>query len=63
SAAAVTLVCAFFGLCTLTDDLPGGRAVGEQIGQWWLLTLKSLQATPDPAGLLARARVRIPVQR
>ncbi|WP_406456792.1 TetR/AcrR family transcriptional regulator [Streptomyces sp. NBC_00876] len=62
SAAAVTLVCAFFGLCTLTDDLPGGRARGEQIDQWWLLTLKSLQATPDPAGLLARARVRIPVQ-
>lgn len=62
SAAAVTLVCAFFGLCTLTDELPGGRARGERLDQWWLLTLKSLQATPDPAGLLARARARIPAQ-
>lgn len=62
SAAAVTLVCAFFGLCTLTDDLPGGRGPGEQLDQWWLLTLKSLQAKPDPAGLLARARARIPAQ-
>ncbi|MER5280032.1 ScbR family autoregulator-binding transcription factor [Streptomyces sp. NPDC002809] len=62
SAAAVTLVCAFFGLCTLTDDLPGGRDRGEQFDQWWLLTLKSLQAKPDPAGLLARARAWIPAR-
>ncbi|MBM7443154.1 ScbR family autoregulator-binding transcription factor [Streptomyces sp. HB132] len=62
SDAAVTLVCAFFGLCTLVDDLPGGRDWGEQFEQWWLLTLKSLQAEPDPAGLLARARAWIPVQ-
>ncbi|MFE9363388.1 ScbR family autoregulator-binding transcription factor [Streptomyces sp. NPDC006978] len=62
SAAAVPLVCAFYGLCTLTDDLPGGRGWGEQFDQWWLLTLKSLQAKPDAAGLLARARARIPVR-
>lgn len=62
SAAAVTLVCAFFGLCTLTDDLPGGRDWREQLDQWWLLVLKPLQANPDPAGLLARARARIPAR-
>ncbi|MGW2590228.1 ScbR family autoregulator-binding transcription factor [Streptomyces sp. NPDC001515] len=58
--AAVTLVCAFFGLCTLSDDLPGGRNWREQFEQWWVLTLTSLQAAPDPAGLLARARERMP---
>ncbi|MGW4230839.1 ScbR family autoregulator-binding transcription factor [Streptomyces sp. NPDC004980] len=62
SAAAVTLVCAFFGLCTLTDELPGGRDWREQLDQWWLLVLKSLQADPEPAALLARARARIPTQ-
>ncbi|MFF1921244.1 ScbR family autoregulator-binding transcription factor [Streptomyces sp. NPDC058221] len=58
SAAAVTLVCAFFGLCVLTDDLPGGRDWREQLDHWWLLILKSLQADPDPSALLARARAR-----
>ncbi|WP_405393319.1 TetR/AcrR family transcriptional regulator [Streptomyces sp. NBC_01102] len=62
SAAAVTLVCAFFGLCTLTDELPGERDWREQLDQWWLLVLKSLQADPEPAALLARARARIPVR-
>ncbi|MFJ2706567.1 ScbR family autoregulator-binding transcription factor [Streptomyces sp. NPDC087428] len=62
SAAAVTLVCAFYGLCTLADDLPGGRDWRERLDHWWLLILKSLQADPDPAALLARARARIPAQ-
>ncbi|WP_069169602.1 ScbR family autoregulator-binding transcription factor [Streptomyces griseus] len=63
SATAVTLVCAFFGHCTLTDELPGGHAWGERLDQWWLLMLKSLQRDADPAALLARARARIPVGR
>ncbi|MFS0697927.1 ScbR family autoregulator-binding transcription factor [Streptomyces nitrosporeus] len=57
SATAVTLVCAFFGLCTLADEMPGAPGWGERLDQWWLLTLTSLQATPEPAALLARARV------
>ncbi|MFC5954807.1 ScbR family autoregulator-binding transcription factor [Streptomyces pratens] len=59
SAAAVTLVCAFFGLCTLTDEMPGGRNWRERLDQWWTLVLRFLQANPDPAALLARARMRI----
>ncbi|MDX3064864.1 MULTISPECIES: ScbR family autoregulator-binding transcription factor [Streptomyces] len=63
SAAAVALVCAFFGICTLTDELPGGRRDWrELLDQWWTLMLNSLQAEPDPAALLARARARTPVQ-
>lgn len=62
SAAAEALVCAFFGLCTLTDEMPGGRDWGERLDQWWMLVLRSLQADPgpDPAALLTRARARIP---
>ncbi|MFF3171505.1 ScbR family autoregulator-binding transcription factor [Streptomyces sp. NPDC057900] len=58
AAAAVTLVCGFFGLCVLTDDLPGGRGWSEELDQWWLLILKSLLADPDASALLARARAR-----
>ncbi|MFD3734233.1 ScbR family autoregulator-binding transcription factor [Streptomyces sp. NPDC058632] len=63
SAAAVTLVCAFFGLCTLTDEMPGGRNWRERLDQWWMLVLRFLQADPDPAALLARARAGMPAQR
>ncbi|MEU3143295.1 MULTISPECIES: ScbR family autoregulator-binding transcription factor [unclassified Streptomyces] len=63
SAAAVTLVCAFFGLCTLTDEMPGGRNWRERLDQWWMLVLRFLQADPDPAALLARARAAVPAQR
>lgn len=62
STAAVTLMCAFFGFSTLTDDLPGGRDWGEQFDQWWLLTLKSLQAEPNPGALLARERAWTPAR-
>ncbi|MER5553717.1 ScbR family autoregulator-binding transcription factor [Streptomyces sp. NPDC002793] len=60
STAAVTLVCSFFGLCLLTDEVPGTRNWRTRLDQWWLLMLKSLQADPDPGALLARARERIP---
>lgn len=60
---AVTLVCAFFGLCTLADEVRGGRDWGARLDHWWLLVLKSLQADPDPAALLARARTRIPARK
>ncbi|WP_345108993.1 ScbR family autoregulator-binding transcription factor [Streptomyces drozdowiczii] len=62
SATAVALVCGFFGHCTLTDEMPGGKDWTERLEQWWRLVLASLQAEPDPAGLLARARARIPAQ-
>ncbi|MFF7340534.1 ScbR family autoregulator-binding transcription factor [Streptomyces sp. NPDC008163] len=62
SAAAVALVCGFYGHCALTDELPGKRGWPERLEQWWRMTLASLQAEPDPAGLLARARTRIPAQ-
>ncbi|WP_405697738.1 ScbR family autoregulator-binding transcription factor [Streptomyces sp. NBC_01185] len=60
STAAVTLVYSFFGLCTLSEEMPGSRNWAERLDQWWLLMLKSLQAEPEPALLLARARGRIP---
>lgn len=56
SGTATTLVCAFFGLCTLTDEVAGERELGARLEQWWLLVLHALQARPDPAALLARAR-------
>lgn len=62
SAAAGALVCAFFGLCTLTEEMPGGRDWRDRLDQWWMLVLRSLQADPDPAALLARARARIPTR-
>ncbi|MEI7034750.1 ScbR family autoregulator-binding transcription factor [Streptomyces pratensis] len=58
SAAAVSLVGAFFGLCTLTDEMPGRRDWGARLDEWWLLVLRSLQADPDAGALLARARAR-----
>ncbi|MHC3450126.1 MULTISPECIES: ScbR family autoregulator-binding transcription factor [Streptomyces] len=63
SATAVTLVCGFFGLCTLADEMPGGRNWKERLDQWWLPALRFLQADPDPAALLARVRARVPAAR
>ncbi|TRV81127.1 TetR/AcrR family transcriptional regulator [Streptomyces sp. 130] len=62
SAAAVALVCGFYGHCTLTDEMPGKRGWTQRLEQWWRMALVSLQADPDPAALLARARARIPTQ-
>ncbi|MEU0126940.1 MULTISPECIES: ScbR family autoregulator-binding transcription factor [unclassified Streptomyces] len=63
SGTAVTLVCAFFGVCSLTDEVPGGQSWTERLERWWLLVLNSLQAEPDPSTLVARARIRIPATR
>ncbi|MGC5364432.1 ScbR family autoregulator-binding transcription factor [Streptomyces sp. DT24] len=56
SATAGTLVCAFFGLYTLTEELVGQQGLLDRLHEWWLLVLNALQARPDAAALLARAR-------
>ncbi|MEV6162406.1 ScbR family autoregulator-binding transcription factor [Streptomyces sp. NPDC052052] len=53
---ATTLVCACFGLYGLTDEVVGEKELAARLHQWWFLVLKALQAQPDPAALLARAR-------
>ncbi|MFF2327215.1 MULTISPECIES: ScbR family autoregulator-binding transcription factor [unclassified Streptomyces] len=55
---ATTLVCAFFGLCTLTGEVTGEGDLAARLHQWWLLALKALQAQEEPAALIARARAR-----
>ncbi|NEC63083.1 TetR/AcrR family transcriptional regulator [Streptomyces sp. SID9727] len=62
SAAAVALVCGFYGHCALTDEMPGRWSGTERLEEWWRMALTSLQAKPDPAGLIIRARARIPAQ-
>ncbi|WP_329176354.1 ScbR family autoregulator-binding transcription factor [Streptomyces sp. NBC_01477] len=52
--AAHGIVCAFFGMHTVSDALDGRRRIEEHLRQLWLLLLVALQAEPDPAGLLAR---------
>ncbi|MFE5097727.1 ScbR family autoregulator-binding transcription factor [Streptomyces sp. NPDC056638] len=58
---ATTLVCALFGLYSLTDEVAREQELGARLDQWWLLVLNALQARPDPAALIARARARFPV--
>lgn len=53
--AAHGIVCAFFGLHTVSDALDGRRRIEEHLYGLWSLLLAALQADPDPAGLLARA--------
>lgn len=60
SSTATTLVCAFFGLCVLSDDMTDRRSWGDRLDEWWLLVLCALQAHPDPAALVERARARLP---
>lgn len=64
SGTARTLVCAFFGLYTLTDELDTQQTLPERLYEWWLLVLNALQAHPDPRNVLARAaaiaRVQVP---
>ncbi|MFF3753438.1 ScbR family autoregulator-binding transcription factor [Streptomyces sp. NPDC002018] len=56
--AAHGLVCAFFGLHTVSDALEGRRQIEEALHDLWLLLLNALQTDPDPAALLARVRDR-----
>lgn len=62
SGTAVTLVSAFFGVCSLADDVPGGRGWADRLRRWWMLVLQALQAEPEPGALIARARLPIPGQ-
>jgi AcrR family transcriptional regulator len=52
--AANTIVCAFFGLHTVSDALDGRERIEERLRGLWLLLLAALQKTPDPAALLER---------
>ncbi|MET8177599.1 ScbR family autoregulator-binding transcription factor [Streptomyces sp. NPDC005336] len=55
--AARTVVCAFFGLHTVSEALDGRRLVEDHLTDLWTLLLPSLRARPgDTAGLLAAAR-------
>lgn len=54
--AAHGLVCAFFGLHTVSDALEGRRQIEEGLHDLWMLLLTALQAEPDPATLLARVQ-------
>lgn len=52
--AAHGIVCAFFGLHTVSDALDGRGHIEEHLRWLWSLLLPALQADPDPAPLLAR---------
>ncbi|MET7935561.1 ScbR family autoregulator-binding transcription factor [Streptomyces sp. NPDC005322] len=55
--AARTVVCAFFGLHTVSEALDGRRLVEDHLTDLWTLLLPSLRARPgDTAALLAAAR-------
>ncbi|MFI5771172.1 ScbR family autoregulator-binding transcription factor [Streptomyces sp. NPDC051658] len=56
SGTATTLVCAFFGLYDLTEEMAEHEDLSDRLHRWWLLILKALQARPEPAALVARAR-------
>ncbi|GAA4794251.1 ScbR family autoregulator-binding transcription factor [Streptomyces ziwulingensis] len=60
SAAAHGVVCAFFGLHTVSDALDGREHIEQRLHDLWLLLLTALQADPDPAGLLDRVRADHP---
>ncbi|MDO0929045.1 ScbR family autoregulator-binding transcription factor [Streptomyces sp. TG1A-8] len=59
-AAAHSVVCAFFGLHTISDALDGREHIEERLHELWLLLLGALQADPDPAALLDRVRADHP---
>ncbi|MFJ9469291.1 ScbR family autoregulator-binding transcription factor [Streptomyces caniferus] len=50
------IICAFFGLHTVSDALDGRRHIEERLDDLWHLLLRGLQAEPDPAALLERVR-------
>ncbi|MGX1762425.1 ScbR family autoregulator-binding transcription factor [Streptomyces lydicus] len=59
AATAHGIVCAFFGLHTVSDALDGRRHIEEHLDDLWQLLLRGLQAEPDPATVLARVRRRM----
>ncbi|MCK7621677.1 TetR/AcrR family transcriptional regulator [Streptomyces sp. RS10V-4] len=58
AATAHGIVCAFFGLHTVSDALEGRRNIEEHLDDLWRLLLRGLQAEPDPAALLDRVHRR-----
>lgn len=52
------VVCAFFGLHTVSDALEGRRNIEEHLDDLWLTLLRGLQAESDPAALLDRVHRR-----
>jgi len=58
--AAHIVVCAFFGLHTVSDALDGRSQIEAHLTGLWLLLLPALQAHPDPLPLLTRVRDRLP---
>jgi len=60
--AAPALVGAFFGLYSLSDEVAGEEELAARLDQSWRLVLNTLQARPDPVGLIARARARLPAE-
>ncbi|MFJ6214721.1 ScbR family autoregulator-binding transcription factor [Streptomyces sp. NPDC092296] len=58
--AAHSVVCAFFGLHTVSDALDGRLRITDDLAWLWLLLLPALQARPAAAALLARVRGGLP---
>ena len=52
--AADSIVCAFFGLHTVSDALDGREQIEDRLRGLWHLLLAALQADPGPAALLDR---------
>lgn len=54
--AARTVVCAFFGVHTVSEALDRRRSIEDHLSDLWALLLPSLQARPAPMELLPVAR-------
>jgi AcrR family transcriptional regulator len=55
-----SVVCAFFGLHTVSDALEDRLRIVDQLADLWLLLLPALQAQPDADALVTRARRPLP---
>lgn len=58
--AAHAVVCAFFGLHTVSDALDGRTGIEDDLTDLWHFLLPALQARPDPAALIADVRGPLP---
>ncbi|MFJ4918792.1 ScbR family autoregulator-binding transcription factor [Streptomyces sp. NPDC088725] len=56
--AAHSVVCAFFGLHTVSDALEGRQRIEDRLHDLWLLLLRGLQTKPAAAALLERVSRR-----